>query len=79
MNDCSCTVRELGGRDRIITSPTCPTHGTLDARTDEEARQAKQDVWNAGWQAGWNDRNRVALGIHNQPVTPNPYIRKTEP
>lgn len=79
--DCSCKVMRLGGQDRLITAPSCPVHGTLEGRaaTDEAARSQLQDVWTAGWESGWNDRNRIALGIHNQPPTPNPYIRKTEP
>lgn len=81
MTACTCQTRILGGQDRLITAPSCPIHGTLEGRaaTDEAARTQLHDAWAAGRAAGWNDRARIALGIHNQPPTPNPYARKTEP
>ena len=81
MTACTCQTRTLGGQDRLITSPSCPAHGTLEGRaaTDEAARAQLHRAWAAGREAGWNDRNRIALGIHNQAPTPNPYTRKTEP
>lgn len=78
-NLCTCSTVRLGGKDRHVPNKACPIHGTLEGRaeTDEDARTLLYRAWAAGREAGWNDRNRIALGIHNQPPTPNPYARKT--
>ena len=79
-NMCTCRARLLGGRVHQVTAPTCPIHGDLEAKAaqDEAARTKLANLWEDAYKAGWRDRNRIALGIHNHPKTPNPYRKVSE-
>lgn len=78
--NCTCRTRRLGGRMHKVLDPACPEHGDVakKAEQDEATRQKLELIWANAYEAGWSDRNRIALGIHNRPRTPNPY-RKVSP